>query len=186
KDESLFAMPAASNEPGAMDAKGSGLFRGRFGTDPQSHEAGTVVILFPFRYWDLWNEMADAPEMSYFGLRYDQPGAFWTSTFWEAEEAAVGGPELGVLMRSDPKVPWDADPDSTDGLDLLLRGSIDGEAISLGRQSDSLQWRVFVNYAPGSFSATDGSAHGWKTTPRLKHLGLEFFAPGRVLQSIDN
>ena len=37
-------MPRASSEPGRMDNKGDGLFRGRFATTPGGHAANTPVI----------------------------------------------------------------------------------------------------------------------------------------------
>ena len=42
-------MPSASSEPGMQDGRGLGLFRGRYGSTPQSHGGGAPVILFPFR-----------------------------------------------------------------------------------------------------------------------------------------
>ena len=51
-DGSVLGMPRLSVEPGEMDEKGAGLFRGRFGTERASHAAGTPALLFPFRYWD--------------------------------------------------------------------------------------------------------------------------------------
>ena len=47
-----------------QDGRGSGLFRGRYGTLPQTHGGGAPVILFPFRYWDRWAHQADAPELA--------------------------------------------------------------------------------------------------------------------------
>ncbi|MEE8468413.1 MAG: hypothetical protein V3T22_08160, partial [Planctomycetota bacterium] len=178
-------MPQASSAAGARDGEGDGLFRGRYGTLPAAHMAGTVVILFPFRYWDRWTERADAPELAYFGLQLDQPGAWWTTTFWDSDAAPSGQCQIGVLQRTDPSVPWDEDPDLSSALSLTYQGREEGRALPLGVQSDSLEWRVFVRYDPGAFDTQDGLSHGWKETPRLRRLGASYYAPGRVLWSVD-
>ncbi|MCZ6598412.1 MAG: hypothetical protein O7B99_12290, partial [Planctomycetota bacterium] len=180
-----LGMPRASEEPGEMDAKGSGIFRGRYGTGAAGHEAGAPVILQPFRYWDRWSDGADAPEMHYLGLSLDQPNAFWRSSFWDVEEAGFDGPRLGVLQRTEPTTPWDADPDIDQDLQLMWDGLQDGRGNPIGEQSHRIEWRVFVRYEPGSFDPVDGLAHGWKTTPRLRFFGAEYLGPGMVLKRVD-
>jgi hypothetical protein len=126
-------MPRLSSQPGRMDAKGAGLFRGRFGTTAAAHAQGTPVILFPFRYWDRWQPRADAPELAYFTLSVDQPSAWWESFFFDKED--TDSARLGVLARSDPETPWDADPEDDARLRLFWRGDADGKTIPIGRQS---------------------------------------------------
>jgi hypothetical protein len=176
-EESVLSMPRASSEPGEMDAKGPGLFRGRFGTQRASHDSGTPVILFPCRYWDRWCDLADAPEMTYFRLSCDQPDAFWKRVFWKVTPPAQPGPEFLVLQRTDPDTPWDtapADGDAKGALRLLTQGKLDAEGNPIGVQSDRIEWRAFVRHAPGSFDPDQGLAHGWKTTPRLELFGVEY------------
>jgi hypothetical protein len=183
--EGALSMPRASEVPGAMDEKGAGLFRGRYGTAPASHAAGAPVILFPFRYWDRWAERADAPELAYLELALDQPDAFWKSSFWDVENAAVAGPRIAVLERARSDVPWDGDPEAGEGLALWDDGHLDRGGNAIGAQSDRIAWRVHVRYEPGSFDALQGLAHGWKTTPRLRILGAEYLAPNRVLRRVE-
>lgn len=178
-------MPRRASEPGAMDNEGSGIFRGRFGTAPAGHVAGAPAILFPVRYWDRWAERADAPEMAYFEFELAQPSAWWTGMFFEAEDAAMPGAELYVLQRSDPDVPWDADPESTDGLDLFRVGIEEGRELPLGFQADLVQWRVFVNYPVGAFDPLTGESHSWRTTPRLRRIGAFYYAPTLQLRSVE-
>ena len=178
-------MPRGSSEPGTRDGEGDGLFRGRFGTDAAAHPFGTAVILFPFRYWDRWAERADAPELGYFCFQLAQPGAWWADTFWDDESAPHGQCRTGVLIRTDPALPWDADPDLTEGLTLLWEGRLDDEAVPLGVHSDRIEWRVFVSYDPGAFDPLNGLSHGWKETPRLRRLGVSYLVPGQVLRSVD-
>ncbi len=181
----ILEMPRGSSEAGEMDRKGPGLFRGRFGTQRASHGAGTPVILFPFRYWDRWSELADAPEMTYYQLAADQPDAYWKSVFWKVGEAGFPGPQFGVLQRTDEDTPWDARPDAKNGLTLLLEGKLDGGGNKIGVQADRVEWRTFVRHLPGSFDPVAGLAHGWKTTPRLELFGVEYMGPGRTLARFD-
>jgi hypothetical protein len=184
-DGAILEMPRASVEPGELDRKGPGLFRGRFGTERAAHVVGTAVVLHPFRYWDLWSDLADAPELTYYQLSADQPDAYWRRVFWKAEAPAFAGPELGVLQRTNADTPWDSAPDAEDGLVLLRDGKLDGGGNPVEVQSDRIEWRVFVRHLPGSFDPVDGLAHGWKTTPRLELFGVEYLAPGRTLTRID-
>jgi hypothetical protein len=181
--DNVLEMPRASSVAGRMDAKGNGLFRGRFGTTPAGHTQGAPVILFPFRYWDRWQTRADAPELSYFTLAIDQPSAWWDSFFFDKEDA--DSCRLGVLARYDPDVPWDADPDDEPRLKLLWKGDLDGKTIPVHRQSDRIDWRVFVQYDPGAFDAKTGLAHGWKQSPLLKRFGAFYFGPATVLSSVE-
>jgi len=178
----VLEMPRASDQPGRMDEKGDGLFRGRYGTAAAPHVQGEPVILFPFRYWDRWQSRADAPELSYFGLSIDQPSAYWDACFFEKEDAEAC--QIGVLERVEPDAPWDADPESDPRLRLHWQGDLEGRPIPIRRQSDRIDWRVFVKYAPGAFDPSTGLAHGWKQTPVLKKFGAFYYGPPICLSSV--
>lgn len=179
-----LVMPRLSRDPGRQDHKGDGLFRGRFGTAAQGHSAGTPVIFFPFRYWDRWTPRADAPELSYLSLEQSHPGAFWESFAFESEAAPVGGARIGLLVRTDPTISWDEDPDKVDGL-LEYFDQDGGVEQSLGVAADRVEWRFFVEYPPGGFDALRGMSHDWRATPRLNWFGVTYHAPNRVLGSVD-
>jgi hypothetical protein len=89
-------MPRRSSDPGRMDNKGPGIFRGRYGTTPAAHAAGVPVIQFPFRYWDRWADRCDGPELAYFALCVDQPQAFFRTAFWTSEEPSSGQARIEV------------------------------------------------------------------------------------------
>lgn len=184
-----FEMPLSSSEPGRMDQRGAGIFRGRYGTEPAAHTAGTPAIFFPIRYWDRWAHQADGPELAYFGLELAQPAAFWRSFTWQEEESAHPGLRLGVLVRSDRSVPWDADPETTDGLDLYYRGGDETRQQPIGTQSDGVEWRVFAEYTPEAFGiwgqANWGWGHGWRATPRLNNFLVEYLGPSMTLRSVN-
>lgn len=176
-------MPRGSTTPGAMNAAGEGLFRGRFGTTPVAHSAGEAVILFPFRYWDRWAPRADASELHYFGLTLDQPASFWKGCFFTKED--TDNAQIGVLQRTDADAPWDADPDTDKRLALWWQGDDKGQPLPIGKQSDRIDWRVFVRYSPGAFDAKTGKAHGWKQTPHLRMFGASYVAPSLTLRSVE-
>lgn len=184
KRDGSLEMPRASQQPGLMDEKGDGLFRGRFGTEPSAHNGGAPAILFPIRYWDRWADRADAPELACFGFEFDQPGAWWKAVHWEAESAGHGGVQMGVLQRTDASVPWDSDPELQDGLDLMWEGEDAGGMVPVARQSDRIEWRIFARYDPGAFDPVGGYSHAWKETPRFRRIALSYLAPGRVLRSV--
>ncbi len=183
--EGALEMPRLSEEPGAMDGRGPGAFRGRYGSAVQGHASGQPVVLLPFRYWDRWTDRADGPELAYQGFALNEPAAFWRGVFWEDQAPPAGGASLEVLCRTDPSVPWDADPERTDGLDLFTLGLDEGRPNGLGRQSDLAEFRVFVRYAPGAFDSLTGLNHGWKQTPRLRTFGATFLAPYTTLRRVD-
>ncbi|MBL8861301.1 MAG: hypothetical protein JNK02_04735 [Planctomycetes bacterium] len=180
---SALEMPRASSNPGALDGRGEGLFRGRFGTTPAAHAAGDAVILFPVRYPDRWARRADAPELAYFGFEIGQPSAFWNSIWFQKQDADAA--RIGALVRTDPAAPWDADPDADARLRLLWQGDVDGQAHPLGRQADRLSARVFVEYQPGAFDLATGAPHGWRQTPRLTSLAAFYLAPHVTLRSVE-
>jgi hypothetical protein len=177
----LLRMPRGSSVPGAKDGRGSALLRGRFGTTPGAHPAGAAVVLYPFRFWDRWAERADAPELGYFGLQMTTPEARIERFFFESQPGPVGGARLLVLSRSDPSLPWDSVPAKGSGLERHTDGDPAAGGLPMPQQRGQADWRVFVQYAPGSFDPLTGQAHGWKETAELTRFGATYLAPSRVL-----
>ena len=92
---------------------------------------------------------------------------------------------MGILQRSDPEVPWDAQPRRGSGLEEFLGFPQSAEGTPLGFQSDRVEWRVFAMHDSGAFDAEDGLSHAWKTTPRLNLFAVDWFAPNLVLRSLE-
>ncbi len=181
--DGALEMPRASSAPGKMDQKGDGLFRGRFGSTPAQHQSGEAVILFPTRYPDLWQERADAPELSYFGIALAQPAAYFGSFFFSKVDTSSA--RIGVLQKSSDDAPWDADTESDPRVKVFFAGEGEGAALRIDKQSDLMRWRVFVDYMPGAFDVKTGKPHGWKETPRLKLFSAFYHAPTTVLSSVE-
>lgn len=176
-------MPRASSTPGLRDERGSGLFRGRFGTTPSAHSAGELVVLFPARYPDRWADKADAPELAYFGFAVEHPSAFWTGVFYG--EAKADGVRLRALQKARPEAPWDADPEEDPRVKLLVRGDKDGGAVPVMAQSDRIEWRVHAVYDQRAFDPLAGLSHGWKRTPKLRMFSSFYYAPTATLRSME-
>ena len=125
--------------PQSLDAadedRGQGLFRGRFGTTPLSHDDQAVVIFQPSRYWDRYTPRAQSaddfegvhahPDSAYLELGKQVRDAWWHGFTWDenltgAQETAQGsredsgGSESGLLDllvvgRFNEGVPWDSE-----------------------------------------------------------------------------
>ena len=93
--------------------------------------------------------------------------------------------EIVVLQRTDPNVPWDADPEEVEGLTLLENGDLEGDLIPIGAQSDRIEWRIFARYTAGAFDPAFGASHGWKESPRFIQLGATYTAAPRIYRSVD-
>ena len=176
-------MPRASQQPGLRDERGSGLFRGRFGTTPSAHSAGEMVILFPARYPDRWADKADAPELSYHSFAVDHPAAYWTGVFYA--EAQADGVRLRALQKTDAQAPWDLDPQEDPRVKLLQRGNLNESAVPVMAQSDRAEWRVHAVYDQRAFDPVAGLSHGWKRTPKLRLFSVFYYAPSTTLRSME-
>ncbi|HET6204333.1 MAG TPA: hypothetical protein VFI25_16190 [Planctomycetota bacterium] len=174
-------MPRRSEEPGADDEKGGGLFRGRFGTTPANHPANEVVLLWPFRFWDRYRPMADAPELSFYQAEVRAEDAFYRRIFWE-EEIPASGLDVVALARVDEAVPWDADPEKEKDLRLFKDPKEQGLPVELGRRGSRLEVRFFTEYLPGAFDPIQGLADGWRSAPRIRTIVLDYLAPERLLR----
>lgn len=176
-----LTMPRASEVPGARDATGGGIFRGRYGTRPDAYPVGTPVVGYPFRFWDRWSDGADAPELSFFGFVPTETDAFWRRLFWTADNEREGA-FVGCLVRTDPSVPWDADPDTTEGLMRFEGGKLESGGNPLDFQSSDIEVRLYTDHNPSAFDPAEGLSHGWKMGPRVRLFGLEYLAPGAVFE----
>ena len=171
-----FVMPTRMDEDG--DREG-GLFRGRYGTRPASHDAQALVLDMPFRYWDRYAPMQDAADLSWYGCGLDLPGAFFHRLEFEKRRPDQYT-DIEVLVRTDATVPWSADPAKTRGLFLFTDSEEDDPNI-IGTAGDGLDVRVLFKYLSGAFDPIDLRAHGWKTTPELLSLRVTYLDQTRVL-----
>ncbi|MGH7151923.1 MAG: hypothetical protein ACREIU_14550, partial [Planctomycetota bacterium] len=174
-------MPRRSEEPGAGDEKGDGVFRGRFGTPPSGHPGNAVVLLWPFRFWDRYRERADAPELSFYQVTQRAEDALWRGMLWE-EEIPMPGIDVVALARVDEAVPWDADPEKERDLRRFEDPKEKGLPVRIDRRGSRLEVRFFAEYLSGAFDPLLGMADGWKSAPRIRTIVLDYLAPERLLR----
>ncbi len=178
-----LAMPRHRPEPGSFD-QGDGAMRGRFGTTPQPHEAGTLVYSFPTRWMDGWEPRCDDPAMTWLELGFEAPDAVWRGLSWEAE-IPDGTQRVRVLARSGT-AHWDDDPAKTPGLVLIEKGTrADGGFIPLNLHDDRLELRLSFDWEAGSFDPAGFTASGWTQAPRVRRLLLDYLAQTRVERSVE-
>jgi hypothetical protein len=178
--------------------KGYGLFRGRYGTAANQHNAGELVFRFPHRYWDRWVIGTDAPELQYIQCDEEMSTAYWGRVYWQAE-LPVNGVSIECLARLDARSKWSAYTSKADGL-WLFRSSGGGSGTTagvntgtgdgnrIGRLGERLELRFGVRYAPNSFEPLTSPitndtvrSDAWKVTPRLRAIAVERFGENRIL-----
>lgn len=163
---------------------GDGMLRGRFGTTPAAHGAGTLVYSFPNRWMDLYAPRGDHHALGWFQLGMDEPGAFWEGVFMETEEPDTSH-RVRILARTDP-ASWDDDPESTPGLILIERpAQPSGAAMPLNLQADRLDLRVSFDWGAGAFDPITFLSTAWTVAPRLNHLRLQYYAESKVIRQED-
>ncbi len=179
-EQTLLEMPRWF-PPGedSTSSQARGLFRGRFGTAPQSASTGEVAIGFPFRYWDRYHEKSDDPELAYFQLTTNEAPVYFRSLRWR-EETTDPRVEVLCMVRADSKLPWDGEPLPAGGLWHLRGGTTDAAAHRLGHQASRLEIRFQTIYKPGCLDLASFRAHGWKTTARIEDVRVEYEGQGRV------
>jgi hypothetical protein len=170
-----LSMPWAVNDRG--DSTG-GLFRGRFGTLPHAHDAQAIVLEMPFRYWDRYAPRQDSGELAYFGFSLNLPGAWFENLAFE-EYRPNQKVDLSVLCRTDPDIPWTANPQATAGLFEFDEGT-ENEPAVIHRAGRGLDVRVVFKYLGGAFQ-TDLWAHEWKSSPELRSLRVRYLDETRVI-----
>lgn len=171
-----FVMPWLLDDEG--DTEG-GLFRGRYGTQPSSHDAQAIVLEMPYRYWDRYVPKQDAAEQSWYGFGLDLPGAFFHQLTFE-KRRPEDHTDIEVLVRTDSNVSWAADPASTPGL-FLFTDSEEGEPNHIDTAGDGLGVRVYFKYLSGAFDPVSMEAHGWKATAELRAMQVTYLDQTRVL-----
>lgn len=170
------------NEDGTVDTGTSaarGLFRGRYGTQPQGASAGEVVISWPFRYWDRYAEFSDDPELHYSQLTTNEAPVFFRDVRWREE---TKDPRVQVIcrVRTDSLAPWTAKADDLPGLWEFVGKPADGIAHKLNRGGSRLEIRFQTVYQPGCVDLQAFTQHGWKTSARVEDVRIQYEGQGRI------
>ncbi len=172
-----FRGPGLLRGPVVREGEGvRGAFRGRFGTRSQAHDAESIVLMMPFRYWDRFVPECDDPELGYFQFDIDEPSMFFRSLDFSER---LPKPHLGlrILVRTDPRIPWDARPNERPGLWLFDRPKDQNHRNTILAQGSGLSARIFFAYQPGAFDGVTLEPQSWKETPILLDVTVDGFAP---------
>jgi len=176
KEENFLSMP--SFRPYGEESE-RGLLRGRYGTEPFEHSEGTLAYLLPVRYPDLYAPGSDEPELAYFSLGVEAPGAFFSELNW-VEKLPGPGADLIVLARVGGRGRWNGDPAGESDLFLFENPAEQKRRNWLLRQGDFVELRVFTRYGEGAFDGLDFASNAWKYAPALDALSVECVEPSKV------
>ncbi len=169
--------------PGETPDEGSagrGLFRGRYGTTPQGAGAGEAVVGMPFRFWDRFTEDADDPEMAPFQVTHVQAPVHWKTLHWvqETTDATV---EVLCRVRIDGQGTFADDPMRTPGLYRFQQQAGQDRPVLLDRSGSQCEVRFYVRYRPGAYDPVAWRAHGWKSSPKVKDVRVDYEGQGQIL-----
>ena len=170
------------NEDGTVDTGTSsarGLFRGRYGTQPQGASAGEVVISWPFRYWDRFAEFSDDPELAYSQITTNEAPVFFRDLRWR-EETKDSRVQVICRVRTDSHAPWTAEASAFPGLWEFAGKPADGAAHKLNRGASRLEIRFQTVYQPGCVDLQAFTQHGWKTSARVEDVRIQYEGQGRI------
>ncbi|RKY19167.1 MAG: hypothetical protein DRQ55_11340 [Planctomycetota bacterium] len=175
-DEAL-AMPL---RPGR---RGAGLLRGRFGTQAQSHRAGSMVRWTPTRFHDAALLGDDVPAAEALSLCLRAPGAFHSSVVLKVE---LPDPLVQLIGR----VVLDGDGsyhDELEGHPGVFGLSPSSDSIGLwqafiGRRADRLELVLAAAWSPGAFDPRSGRSNAWKLAPRVTDVVVTRVQPTLVLE----
>jgi hypothetical protein len=172
----------ALRHPPSLDPDGTetgGLLRGRFGTRAAAHDVDDIVVEMPFRYWDRYAERQDNPELGFYGVALDAPGAFIESFAYE-ELRPNPNVRLRAFLRTEPDVRWSAEPGR--GLFAFDEGVAADKPYRIDRVGSICEIRFMARYDGSSFDPIDGTRHEWKSTPELRSLTVRYRDASRVLR----
>jgi hypothetical protein len=186
--------PADANQQGpkgSADGKrtGGAIFRGRFGTIPQSYQQGDVVMAMPFRHYDRYAERADDPECSYTQFSWTRENCVWKRVTWD--ELPVKNAEVIALVRFSGGPEWDSDRIVRVGQEPIpatnRRGWLyeisDPKAENLlNVEADRIEVRLAVRFAKGAYDRDmTPRPNEWKQSPWIEKVVVEYVAPSSVL-----
>jgi len=165
--------------PVAAGTRGRGLLRGRFGTTPGSHPAGTMVRWMPARHRDRallgqggpWSQPARA--------RVTALGAVFTEVGWSV---SLPDPRVGLAWRAVLDGRHNPHEDATLREGLFAFAAPGAQTGTLRAAGDVLDLYAFATWAPGAFDPEGYAAQGWKQAPRVHAVVVGHAQPHVVLE----
>lgn len=153
-----------------------GLWRGMFGTAPNSHDPWAMVYAIPYRYFDTYKPMEFDNRMSYYQASYAIPDAHWHQFNWTEENPT--DVVTHAMVRVDGKVEWWDKPDARTLFDFTNpngKNKVDFHATK--DEEGRLEIRFYFEYKPGAFWPN----HSWKGSPKIHNLTMTYERPWKIL-----
>jgi len=176
-EDKIMLMP----EEMINSTRSEGLLRGRYGTEINKHESGSVVFHLPARFLDLYMPAQDTPESAYFPLSISAPGAFYSRLSW-VQEKQGSGVDLVVQARVGGRGAFSMKPSESKDIFLFDHPGDSKTTNYICRQGDRLDLRVYTRYNRNAFDSLDFVSNAWKYSPKLKALGVEYVQPTRIIR----
>jgi len=193
---------------------GSGLFLGRYGSVAQAFSTGRPVFWQPTRTWDRFSEFADNPEIGYFGISQRFTDAYVKRVWWKQGQMPEHT-NTRIVVRINEAVPWSARAEdvlflSRDGArsaeqvpDKFQRrmreagnaatflrameqpGADNLLGINKGVQANIVEIRIYTIYKKGAWQWTEPRFNGWKKSPNIQGVGIEYVQQNVTRAHID-
>jgi hypothetical protein len=189
--------PSEDSLSGSSDT-GPGLFHMRFGTAAQDHEDGAIVYYMPVRYPDRYVERSADPQASCIILRKRVDGAIWKRVGWD--ERIGSNLDVHVLVRFDGTPDWDsaniynvsegrvvsgrAEDFAKNPKSFLFELETAHDLNTMNIQADVIEVRISFQFQAGAYDTNlTPPADGWKDTPWLKAVRVEYVSPVTIHHS---
>lgn len=178
-----FLMPLRRPDPLRQRDGGDGILRGRFGTAPAGHAAGTLVYSMPLRWEDRYVPESDSPAAAWYEIGLEEPGAWWRGVRFEAE-VLDSSHKVRILARAGP-ASWEDPPAASTGLVLIEEGARNGLPVPLGLRADRLDLRLSFDWDAGAFDPVDFLSFGWVQAPRVSEILIDYLVEPRVESAME-
>jgi hypothetical protein len=169
----------------------AGLYRGMFGTQPQSHSQGAMVYGMPYRTYDTYKQREFDNTMVYFQYSTKMDLAHWNWFKWTQEQTPADDKiVIHAVARVDGKGEFWDPPGMNDNV-LVIDSTTPGTSVPVkrtGYQYDAGQFdvRFYVEYKQGSFDATNArSTETWKRYPKIREIQVDYDRPSQTLHHED-
>ena len=169
-------------DPEDLQNRGTGLFRGRYGTVPQGATEGAPLIWLPFRHWDRYHERSDDPELAYYQATRRETPVYWSTLQWRDENPEPSLLALRVTVNIDDAGSFADDPTKVPGMFLFEQGTIEDQPNRIDWQGSTIELRFATEYKPGAFDPVSFLSNGWKQSISIQDVIVNYEGDTRILE----
>jgi hypothetical protein len=169
-------------DPSDEQTDGMGLFRGRYGTAPQTGASGSPILWFPTRFWDRYHKRSVDPELSYYQATRRESAVFFTGIRWEEENPESSFLKLHAIVNIDKAGSFADDPAKVRGMFEFHKGTVDDKSNPLNWQGGMIEVRFATEYKPGAFDPENYLSNGWKQAITIKDMIINYQGRTQILE----